>query len=172
LKHLGINPKTLRPEWSILTYLLVPPVTVRPSITLESGERSEDDLTHKLSDIIRANQRLWENLNAGAPEVIIEDLCDLLQYHITTFFDNSDNPIFRIEYSLQLSRKKLLRFFIPIFQPRLSILYKYFFQLENLTQLHAKGLYHFTPNLVFQSMFPSIFPSKNVLPDLSTQTLG
>ncbi|MBR9706011.1 DNA-directed RNA polymerase subunit A' [Candidatus Pacearchaeota archaeon] len=85
----GVNPKSFRPEWGILTLLLVPPVTVRPSITLESGERSEDDLTHKLSDIIRANQRLWENLNAGAPEVIIEDLWDLLQYHITTFFDNS-----------------------------------------------------------------------------------
>ncbi|GAI07941.1 unnamed protein product, partial [marine sediment metagenome] len=38
---------------------------------------------------MRSNQRLWENLNAGAPEVIIEDLWDLLQYHITTFFDNS-----------------------------------------------------------------------------------
>ena len=88
-KLVGVNPKTCRPEWGILTLLLVPPVTVRPSITLESGERSEDDLTHKLSDIIRANQRLWENLNAGAPEVIIEDLWDLLQYHITTFFDNT-----------------------------------------------------------------------------------
>ena len=89
LKILGINPKTMRPEWALLTLLLVPPVTVRPSITLETGERSEDDLTHKLSDTIRANQRLWENLNAGAPEVIIEDLWDLLQYHISTFFDNS-----------------------------------------------------------------------------------
>jgi DNA-directed RNA polymerase subunit A' len=89
LKVLGINAETLRPEWAILTSLLVPPVTVRPSITLESSERSEDDLTHKLSDIIRSNQRLWENLNAGAPEVIIEDLWDLLQYHVTTFFDNS-----------------------------------------------------------------------------------
>ena len=89
LKILGINAKNLRPEWAILTSMLVPSVTVRPSITLESGERSEDDLTHKLSDIIRSNQRLWENLNAGAPEVIIEDLWDLLQYHITTFFDNS-----------------------------------------------------------------------------------
>ena len=89
LKKIGINSKTCRPEWAVLTALLVPPVTVRPSIILESGERSEDDLTHKLSDIIRANQRLWENLNAGAPEVIIEDLWDLLQYHITTFFDNT-----------------------------------------------------------------------------------
>ena len=89
IEKAGVNSKTCRPEWSVLTLLLVPPVTVRPSITLESGERSEDDLTHKLSDIIRANQRLWENLNAGAPEVIIEDLWDLLQFHVTTFFDNT-----------------------------------------------------------------------------------
>jgi DNA-directed RNA polymerase subunit A' len=89
LKKIGINAETARPEWSVLSLLLVPSVTVRPSITLESGERSEDDLTHKLSDIIRANQRLWENLNAGAPEVIIEDLWDLLQYHVTTFYDNN-----------------------------------------------------------------------------------
>ncbi len=89
LRKAGVNPSTCRPEWAVLTYLLVPPVTVRPSIILETGERSEDDLTHKLSDIIRANQRLWENLNAGAPEVIIEDLWDLLQFHVTTFFDNT-----------------------------------------------------------------------------------
>ncbi|MBI2572370.1 DNA-directed RNA polymerase subunit A' [Candidatus Woesearchaeota archaeon] len=77
-----------RPEWIVLTILSIPPVTMRPSITLESGERSEDDLTHKLGDIVRINQRLFENINAGAPEVIIEDLWDLLQYHVTTFFDN------------------------------------------------------------------------------------
>jgi len=93
LKKIGVDAKTCRPEWAILTTLLVPPVTIRPSIILESGERSEDDLTHKLSDIIRANQRLWENLNAGAPEVIIEDLWDLLQFHITTFFDNTVSRI-------------------------------------------------------------------------------
>ena len=89
LMKIGINPRTARPEWGVISLLLVPSVTVRPSITLETGERSEDDITHKLSDIIRANQRLWENLNAGAPEVIIEDLWDLLQYHVTTFFDNN-----------------------------------------------------------------------------------
>jgi DNA-directed RNA polymerase subunit A' len=72
----------------IFTVMPIPPVTMRPSITLESGERSEDDLTHKLGDIVRINQRLFENINAGAPEIIIEDLWDLLQYHITTFFDN------------------------------------------------------------------------------------
>ncbi|NQV09172.1 DNA-directed RNA polymerase subunit A' [Candidatus Woesearchaeota archaeon] len=85
----GLNTKFMRPEWGVLTILLIPPVTIRPSITLESGERSEDDLTHKLGDIVRINQRLFENINAGAPEIIIEDLWDLLQYHITTFFDNN-----------------------------------------------------------------------------------
>jgi DNA-directed RNA polymerase subunit A' len=84
----GLNPKTVRPEWFVLTIMPIPPVTMRPSITLESGERSEDDLTHKMGDIVRINQRLFENINAGAPEIIIEDLWDLLQYHITTFFDN------------------------------------------------------------------------------------
>jgi len=89
LRTLKINASFTRPEWAIISYLPIPPVTVRPSITLETGERSEDDLTHKLSDIIRINQRLFENINAGAPEVIVEDLWDLLQYHITTYFDNS-----------------------------------------------------------------------------------
>jgi len=88
LKIFGVNPVALRPEWTILTVMPIPSVTMRPSITLESGERSEDDLTHKLGDIVRINQRLFENINAGAPEIIIEDLWDLLQYHITTFFDN------------------------------------------------------------------------------------
>lgn len=85
----GLNPKVVRPEWVILTVLAIPPVTMRPSITLETGERSEDDLTHKLGDIVRINQRLFENINAGAPELIIEDLWDLLQYHVSTFFDNA-----------------------------------------------------------------------------------
>jgi len=89
----GFNPLAGRPEWMILTLVPVPPVTVRPSITLESGTKSEDDLTHKLGDLVRANQRLYENLSAGAPEIIIDDLWDLLQYHVTTFFDNNISQI-------------------------------------------------------------------------------
>jgi DNA-directed RNA polymerase subunit A' len=83
-----IGVKKVRPEWLILTLLPIPPVTVRPSITLESGERSEDDLTHKLVDIVRINERLKENIDLGAPDFIIEDLWELLQYHISTYFDN------------------------------------------------------------------------------------
>lgn len=90
---IGINPEVAKPEWMVLTVLPVPPVTVRPSITLETGERSEDDLTHKLVDILRINQRLKENMEAGAPQLIVEDLWELLQYHVTTYFDNEASGV-------------------------------------------------------------------------------
>jgi len=90
---LGVNPEVARPEWLVLTVLPVPPVTVRPSITLDTGERSEDDLTHKLVDILRINQRLLENMEAGAPQLIVEDLWELLQYHVTTYFDNEASGV-------------------------------------------------------------------------------
>ncbi len=88
LRALNFDPIYARPEWMVITSLSVPPVSVRPSITLETGERSEDDLTHKLVDIIRINQKLEANINAGAPQLIIEDLWELLQYHVTTYFNN------------------------------------------------------------------------------------
>ena len=90
---LGVNPEVARPEWMVLTVLPVPPVTVRPSITLDTGERSEDDLTHKLVDILRINQRLIENMDAGAPQLIVEDLWKLLQDHVITYFDNEASGV-------------------------------------------------------------------------------
>ncbi|QQG40305.1 MAG: DNA-directed RNA polymerase subunit A' [Candidatus Aenigmatarchaeota archaeon] len=77
-----------RPEWMVITLMPIPPTTMRPSITLETGERSEDDLTHKLVDIVRINQRLRDNISIGAPDFIVEDLHELLQYHVSTYFDN------------------------------------------------------------------------------------
>ena len=85
LKILGLK---IRPEWLVITVLPIPPVTVRPSITLETGERSEDDLTHKLVEIVRINDRFKENLELGAPEFLLNDLWELLQYHVATYFDN------------------------------------------------------------------------------------
>ena len=93
LELLSYDPVTARPEWFILQALPVPPVTVRPSIILETGIRSEDDLTHKMVDIIRVNQRLKESKDAGTPPLIVQDLVDLLQYHTTTYFDNEVSGI-------------------------------------------------------------------------------
>lgn len=93
LKIVNYNPSTVRPEWFVLQVLAVPPVAVRPSITLESGIRSEDDLTHKVVDILRVNQRVRESKESGTPPLIVQDLVDLLQYHVTTFFDNEVSGI-------------------------------------------------------------------------------
>ncbi len=77
-----------RPEWMVLTVILVPPVTARPSIILETGERAEDDLTHKIADIIKVNNKLEELVLVGAPEPMVEDVWEMLQYHVATYFDN------------------------------------------------------------------------------------
>ncbi|MEM4588151.1 MAG: DNA-directed RNA polymerase subunit A' [Nanopusillaceae archaeon] len=89
LPVLGFHPVYSRPEWMILTVLPVPPVTVRPSIILESGERAEDDLTHKLVDIVRINQRLKEAITTGALQMIIDYHYNLLQYHVATYINNN-----------------------------------------------------------------------------------
>ena len=77
-----------RPEWMVITILPVPPMTMRPSIILETGERSEDDLTHKIVDIVRINERLKRILEIGAPEFLINDIIELLQYHVATYIKN------------------------------------------------------------------------------------
>jgi DNA-directed RNA polymerase subunit A' len=83
-----LDPELSRPEWMVLEVLPVPPVQVRPSIILETGERSEDDLTHKLVDIVRASQRMKDALESGSSPMIVQDFDELLQYHVTTYLDN------------------------------------------------------------------------------------
>ena len=85
---LGFDPEYSRPEWCILFHLPVPPISIRPSITLETGERSEDDLTHKLADIVRTNEKLRQSIDTGSPQLIIDEHWNLLQFHIATYFDN------------------------------------------------------------------------------------
>lgn len=76
---MGLNPKNARPDWMILTVLPVPPPPVRPSIMMDSTLRGEDDLTHKLSDIIKANTNLRKHEADGAPAHVINEFEQLLQ---------------------------------------------------------------------------------------------
>lgn len=85
---MGFNPKWNRPEWMICTVLPVPPPSVRPSIIEENGQRREDDLTHKLSDIIKTNNSILDKINKGASEETIKYITMLLQYHVFTFINN------------------------------------------------------------------------------------
>ncbi|MFB6470637.1 MAG: DNA-directed RNA polymerase subunit A' [Vulcanisaeta sp. AZ3] len=88
LELLGWDTSVARPEWAILTVLPVPPPQVRPSIQLETGQRSEDDLTHRLVEIVRANERLRSAIESGAPSTVIDHLWDLIQYYVATYFNN------------------------------------------------------------------------------------
>jgi DNA-directed RNA polymerase II subunit RPB1 len=88
MEIMGFNPKWNRPEWMICTVLPAPPPSVRPSIIEENGQRREDDLTHKLSDIIKTNNSIIDKMNKGASEESIKYITMLLQYHVFTFIDN------------------------------------------------------------------------------------
>ncbi|KAJ2239015.1 DNA-directed RNA polymerase II core subunit rpo21, partial [Coemansia sp. RSA 454] len=85
---LGINPHYARPEWMVLSVMPVPPMTVRPSIQMDAMRPSEDDLTHKLNDIIKANLRLHQCMVEGAPAHVINEFTALLGFHTATFMNN------------------------------------------------------------------------------------
>lgn len=86
---LGFSPEFARPEWMILTVFPVPPPPVRPSVSMDGSTRSEDDLTHQLSEILKANARLQRQEESGAPQHIISEFALLLQMHVTGYIDNS-----------------------------------------------------------------------------------
>lgn len=89
MEALGFNPQWNRPEFMVMTVLAVPPPAVRPSIIEESGARREDDLTHKLADILKINNQLHDRLekkNMTEEQAKIMTLA--LQYNVATFMDN------------------------------------------------------------------------------------
>ena len=80
LTLLGLSEEYARPEWMILTVMPVPPPPVRPSIAVDGGAmRSEDDLTFKLGDIIKASANVRRCENEGTPAHVITEFEQLLQ---------------------------------------------------------------------------------------------
>lgn len=88
MEIMGFNPQWNRPEWMISTVLPVPPPAVRPSIIEENGQRREDDLTHKLSEIIKTNNNILDRIKKGSSEETIRLITLVLQYHVFTLLDN------------------------------------------------------------------------------------
>lgn len=85
---IGMDPQFARPEWMICTVLPVPPLAVRPAVVTFGSAKNQDDLTHKLSDIIKTNQQLQRNEANGAAAHVLTDDVRLLQYHVATLVDN------------------------------------------------------------------------------------
>ncbi len=84
---IGFSPKFSRPDWMVCTVLAVPPLSVRPSV-MEDNQRMEDDLTHKLIDIVRDNQKLRDRIDKGDSRDNIDKWTSLLQHHVATYVDN------------------------------------------------------------------------------------
>ena len=90
---MGFNPRYGKPAWMVLTVLPVSPPVVRPSVSFGGAGMSSDDLTYKLADIIKFNNALRKLDQEGAAESLIRSHAELLQYHITTMFDNEQSSV-------------------------------------------------------------------------------
>lgn len=85
---MGLSRHWCRPDWMICTVLPIPPPQVRPSVVQDNNTRSEDDLTHKLSEIIKSDHVLQKKIEDGASDEVIAEYTNVLQYHIATLVDN------------------------------------------------------------------------------------
>lgn len=89
---LGFSKKYNRPEWMICTVMPVPPPSVRPSVKTDNGMRQEDDLTSKLSMIVKVNNNLKTRIEKSGDKLgsdQIDMLTMLLQYEVATMIDNT-----------------------------------------------------------------------------------
>lgn len=89
VSFMGFSPTFSRPDWMICQVLAVPPPAVRPSIKMDGAQRSEDDLTHIIVNIVKTNKTLQEKIRDGAQANIISDWHTVLQYYCATLVDNN-----------------------------------------------------------------------------------
>jgi DNA-directed RNA polymerase II subunit RPB1 len=86
---MGFHPVWSRPEWMLLTVLPVPPPAVRPSVKHDAQQRSEDDLTHIYSNIIKTNNVLKEKMAVVETQpTVIEGWSQILQHSIAMIVNN------------------------------------------------------------------------------------
>jgi DNA-directed RNA polymerase II subunit RPB1 len=85
---MGLSRFWCRPDWMICTVLRIPPPQVRPSVVQDNNQRSEDDLTHKLFDIIKNDKTLQHKIESGASKSVIDEMTNVVQYHVATLVDN------------------------------------------------------------------------------------
>ena len=85
---MGFSPLWSRPDWMICQVLPVPPPAVRPSVKHDAQQRSEDDISHIIVNIIKANKTLQEKIRQDANSKVIDDWTTVLQYYCATMIDN------------------------------------------------------------------------------------
>ncbi|XP_049850665.1 uncharacterized protein LOC126323716 [Schistocerca gregaria] len=85
---MGFDSRYAHPDWMVLTKFPVPPPHMRPSVKSTGSMRGIDDLTFKLSDIIKVNNVLRTQKENGLPMHLQQEYEDVLQYHLATYVNN------------------------------------------------------------------------------------
>jgi DNA-directed RNA polymerase II subunit RPB1 len=98
LEIMGIDPSKTRPEDMIHKYFPVPPVQVRPSVKadfISASSTMEDDLTHKLADIIRHNIAVRDEIEDPEKDFSFKNSTSFinLQYHGATYMNSEQSNL-------------------------------------------------------------------------------
>ena len=88
VSFMGFSPTFSRPDWMVCQVLAVPPPSIRPSVKHDAQQRSEDDISHIIVNIIKANNTLSDKLKQNATSKVIDDWTTVLQYYCATMIDN------------------------------------------------------------------------------------
>ncbi|KAJ8602663.1 hypothetical protein CTAYLR_004114 [Chrysophaeum taylorii] len=84
------SPAQSRPEHLVVSSLLVPPTSIRPSVAVDTpggGGSNEDDLTVKLQEIIDVNAALRQAVTKGGSTKMVLDTWAFLQMQVGQFIN-------------------------------------------------------------------------------------
>jgi len=100
---MGYDPRYSRPDWMIWTVMPIPPPTMRPTIKMDNGQSSEDDLTSILNEIIKCNVGLAKALQkkdkkdkTGKENRDIQVIWSLLQMNVAAYINNEQSTMDKV----------------------------------------------------------------------------
>jgi len=93
---MGINTEFMNPSMLIYDIFTIPPIAIRPSSRVQDLDNlKEDDLTHKLVDIIKTENRIYKVLQSRSENKpkSLETLKILAQFHVTSYVQNDPGGV-------------------------------------------------------------------------------
>ena len=88
VEFMGFPHHWCRPDWMICSVLPIPPPQVRPSVVQDNNQRSEDDLTYILFEIIKANKQLQDAIDKNKDRKQIDMCTTIVQYNVAILVNN------------------------------------------------------------------------------------
>jgi DNA-directed RNA polymerase II subunit RPB1 len=86
---LSCSEDGVQPHWLAIEVLPVPPTVIRPSNLSNAAARGEDDLTHKLSDVVRMRNNTRSKQKAKGSDGDVAKYHQMVQIYGAGYFDNN-----------------------------------------------------------------------------------